>query len=77
MKRRNFLKKTVATGSTAFAASTIGMPVIARSIPGKKFKLFQPAAAAAVHAMQKHQCRARPGLAVAQSARRQRQRPAL
>ena len=41
MKRRNFLKKTMATGSTAIAASTIGMPVVARSLPGKKFKLFE------------------------------------
>jgi hydroxypyruvate isomerase len=41
MKRRNFLKKSLATGSTALTASAIGVPVIAKSIPGKKFKIFE------------------------------------
>ncbi len=41
MKRRNFLKKSVTAGSTALAASTIGVPVISKTIPGKKFKLFE------------------------------------
>jgi hydroxypyruvate isomerase len=41
MKRRNFLKKSLATGSTALTASAIGVPVIGKSIPGKKFKIFE------------------------------------
>lgn len=41
MKRRNFLKKSITAGGTALTASTIAAPVIAKSIPGKKFKLFE------------------------------------
>ncbi len=41
MKRRNFLKKSLAAGSTALTASAIGVPVVAKSIPGKKFKIFE------------------------------------
>jgi len=41
MKRRNFLKRTITAGSTAIAASTISAPIIAKSIPGNKFKKFE------------------------------------
>ena len=41
MKRRNFLKKSLVAGGTALSASAISAPVIAKSIPGKKFKLFE------------------------------------
>jgi hydroxypyruvate isomerase len=41
MKRRNFLKKSITAGGTALTSAAIGAPVIAKSIPGKKFKLFE------------------------------------
>jgi len=41
MKRRNFLKKSIVAGSTAVAASTISAPIIAKTIPGKKFNAFE------------------------------------
>ena len=41
MKRRNFLKKSILAGSTAIATSVISAPIIAKSIPGKKFKMFE------------------------------------
>jgi hydroxypyruvate isomerase len=41
MKRRNFLKKSIVAGSTAVAASAISAPIIAKTIPGKKFKTFE------------------------------------
>jgi len=41
MKRRNFLKKSIVAGGTAITASAIGAPIIAKSIPGKKFKVLE------------------------------------
>lgn len=38
MKRRNFIKKSITAGSATLAASTLGFPVIASSVPGKRFR---------------------------------------
>jgi len=41
MKRRNFLKKSIVTGGAALATSTIAAPIIAKTIPGKRFKAVE------------------------------------
>ncbi len=41
MKRRNFLKKSLAASGSAITASAISTPIIAKSLPGKKFKVFE------------------------------------
>jgi len=38
MKRRSFLKQSFAASGTSLALSAISAPIIAKSIPGKKFK---------------------------------------
>ena len=38
MKRRSFLKQSFAASGTTLAVSAISAPIIAKSIPGKKFK---------------------------------------
>ncbi len=41
MKRRNFLKKSVLVSGSALTAASISAPIIAKSIPGKKFKTLE------------------------------------
>jgi len=41
MKRRNFLKKSILASGSALAAASISAPIIAKSIPGKKFNTLE------------------------------------
>lgn len=41
MKRRNFLRKSVLAGGTAMSATALSSPMIAKSIPGKKFNKLE------------------------------------